>query len=193
VETTKILSIQQRIDDNDTVTHSVDDKGMLSKCFTLSQYEPLVAHLTNQRRLSGVRITSGTSKSDVIFFQRANFKFTGRRGQIPSERTYSKKSVSSFVFKNSNQRTSQSVEIVSTKSFELCQLEMYALVDHCGHPEIPINGTVTWQRGSTIATYSCHEGYALEPKTTTRTCHKGKWSGSEPLCKFLNGKASELC
>ena len=162
---------------------------MLSECFTLSQNEPLVAHLTKQRRLSGVRITSGTSKSDVIYFRRANFKITGRREQIPYERNLNE-SISLFVFENSNQRaSSQLIEIVSTKSFQLCQLEMYALVDQCGHPEIPINGTVTWQRGSTIATYSCHEGYALEPKTTTRICHKGKWSGSEPLCKLFEWKS----
>jgi Sushi repeat (SCR repeat) len=186
VETTKLSNITQRIDGNDTVTHSVDGEGMLSECFTLSQNEPLVAHLTKQRRLSGVRITSGTSKSDVIYFRRANFKITGRREQIPYERTKLNESISLFVFENSNQRaSSQLIEIVSTKSFQLCQLEMYALVDHCGHPEIPINGTVTWQRGSTIATFSCHEGYALEPKTTTRICHKGKWSGSEPLCKLF--------
>ncbi len=185
----------KQTNDNDTVTHSVDDKGLLSQCFTLSQYEPLVAHLSEQRRLSGVKITSGTSKSIVIFFQRANFKFTGRRGQIPYERTYSKKSILSFNFKNLNQRDySQLIEIVSTKSLQLCQLEMYPLVDQCRKfPEIPIHGTVTWQRGSPNATYSCHEGYALEPKTTTRICRKGKWSGSEPLCKFLNGKAFELC
>ena len=186
MEKVKILNIQQHVDDNETVTHSVDDKGTLSECFTLSRYETLVAHLSKRRRLSGVRITSGKNRSDVNLFQKANFKFAGRRGQIPSERTYSKKSISSFVFQISNQRTfSKSIEIVSTKSFQLCQLEMYALVDRCGHPEIPLNGSVTWQRGSPNATYSCDEGYALKPNTTTRTCHKGKWSGSQPLCKLF--------
>jgi Sushi repeat (SCR repeat) len=197
VETTKISNIQQRIENSETMTHSVDGEGMLFECFTLSQNEPLVVHLTEQRRLSGVRITSGTSKSDVIYFQRANFKFTGGQEQIPYERNLNE-SISLFVFENSNQRaSSQSVEIVSTKSFQLCQLEMYALVDQCGHPEIPINGTVTWQRGSTIATYSCHEGYALERITVfdwnTRTCQNGKWSGSELRCKFFLMRKHSSC
>jgi Sushi repeat (SCR repeat) len=78
------------------------------------------------------------------------------------------------------------IKIYFEQGFTSCILKIVASSDKCGHPEIPINGTVNWKRGSTSATYSCHEGYSLEPSNDTRTCQKGKWSGREPICKLFS-------
>jgi Sushi repeat (SCR repeat) len=176
--TTKVGKILQN---DETLT---DEQGMLSACTSFSQNEPLMVHLPDKRRLSGIRITSGTDKT-VQRFQKANFSFAGDDA-VPHHITYQRNnlsdSMSFFVFTNLTEELSVlSIKLASSQSFTVCQLEIYALPNQCGHPEIPINGNVIWQRGSTSATYSCHEGYSLEPNTT-RTCQKGKWSGSEPIC-----------
>ena len=184
--TTKVSKIQQS-DEKEEQALVVDEQGKFSECQSFSQSEPLMAHLTEKRRLSGIRITSGNENNIFQKFQRANFSFFGNDSvfQITYQRKNLSDSMSSFVFTNLTEELSVlSIKLASSQSFTVCQLEVYALPEQCGHPEIPINGRVNWQRGSLNATYSCQEGYSLELNRETRTCEKGKWSGSEPLCKL---------
>jgi Sushi repeat (SCR repeat) len=173
----------------------IDQQGKLSNCPSFSKSEPLTAQLPEKRRLSAIRISSAADDTNVNKFKKANFSFAGDENVVPQiayERNISSDSISLFVFTNlTEELSSLSIKLTSDKSFNLCQIELFALPDQCGHPEIPINGTVTWQRGYQNATYSCQEGYYLEQypiisfSAETRICEKGKWSGSEPLCELF--------
>jgi Sushi repeat (SCR repeat) len=163
---------------------------MFSERFTLMENQRILAYLSEKRRLSGIRIVSETNQTNVLKFQKAKFSFVGDEEydrKIGYERINDKNSISFFIFTNlTEELTSVSVELIHSRGFYVGQLEIYAFPNQCGHPEIPINGTVNWQSGSPIATYSCHSGYAVHSADTTRTCDKGKWSGNEPVCKPIS-------
>jgi Sushi repeat (SCR repeat) len=191
VETPTKLKILQR-GETKTRTLEIDVQGKpLRGCTLFSEREQLMIHLPDKQRMFGIRITS---EIDDTFerFQKAIFVLAGDEVKVPQiayERKNLSDSMSLFVFTNlTEELSSLTVKLVGNHYFNLCQLELFALPDQCGHPEIPINGTVTWQSGSSNAIYSCNEGYFLEPDTETRTCEKGKWSGTEPICKLFNSK-----
>ena len=189
MQKTKILEFLLKYE-KEIQTLVVDEQGKFSKCQSISQSETLMANLPEKRRLSGIKITSEFDQI-VKKFSESNFSFFGDGTifQIAYERKKISDSISLFVFTNLTEELSVlSIKFASSRSFIVCQLEVYALSEQCGHPEIPINGRVDWQRGSPNATYSCNEEYFLEPNSETRTCEEGKWSGSELICKQFNFK-----
>ena len=161
---------------------------MISGCLPFS-LGPLSVQFSEKRRPSGVMISSRNVTREVAKLIQTQFTFVGdneRGPNITFERINLESSVALFLFTNLSEKLSfESINVTSTKIFLLCRLEVFAFPDQCGQPEIPINGTVDWQRGSPKATYSCVEGYALEPGKKTRTCQNGRWSGTQPICKPL--------
>ena len=181
--------------ENHITTLTIDEQGKLSVCPSLSQTELLNVQLSEKLRLLGIRISLKTESFHIRKFSTANFSFVGDEGKVPQiayKRTNLSDSTSLFAFMNLTEELKiVSIKVASTASVDVCHLEIFAFPNECGHPEIPINGTVTWQRGSPTATYYCREGYHLEPNTKTRTCEEGKWSGTEPLCKLFQFKTFE--
>ena len=181
--------------ENHITTLTIDEQGKLSDCAPLSQTELLNVRLSEKLRLLGIRISSETKRLHLKKFSTANFSFVGDEEKVPQiayKRTNLSDSTSLFAFMNLTEELKiVSIKVASTASVDVCHLEIFAFPNECGHPEIPINGTVTWQRGSPTATYYCREGYHLEPNTKTRTCEEGKWSGTEPLCKLFQFKTFE--
>ena len=66
---------------------------------------------------------------------------------------------------------------------QLCEIEIFALADQCGHPEIPLNGHVQWKSSDLTAIYNCNPGFQMEPYTPIRHCLRGTWIGQEPVCR----------
>lgn len=67
---------------------------------------------------------------------------------------------------------------------EICEVEIYALGDQCGQPEIPINGHVDLSSDQLRATYQCAPGYKIDPESdAVRKCVNGNWAGLEPVCR----------
>ena len=69
-------------------------------------------------------------------------------------------------------------------SFYICKITLFAYHDECGHPEAPLHGHVQFEPGDTKATYRCDDGYQLNVPYDIRHCVRGKWNGSQPICKF---------
>ena len=69
--------------------------------------------------------------------------------------------------------------------FDTSSLLLLYLDFDCGHPGDIDNGNVTFTR-TTIgagATYSCKDGYELQPPGSIRICDRyGNWSGEVPTC-----------
>ena len=193
----KTIQIVQLLDTNekDAENLTIDEHGKISDCTLLSQTERLNVHLPEKHRLIGIKISSRTGNIHSKKFSAANFSFVGDDENAPKiayERINLSDLISFFVFKNlTTELTGVSIKLASTQSIIVCRLEIFVLPNQCGHPETPINGTVAWQRGSPTATYYCRQGFYLEPNTETRTCEKGKWSGTAPLCKSLKKNTFE--
>ena len=104
-----------------------------------------------------------------------------------------------------------SIGILSQKSLEVCEIEVYgqsrnchtnfmqieckfslvAGLFECGRPEIPTDGRVsivTNQNGQ-VATYSCKSGYMMVGGSE-RTCNATQWTGTEPICIRKNPRKS---
>jgi Sushi repeat (SCR repeat) len=187
VETARIVEIFHQFDDTETYSYSLNEQGILSQEFTLFPKDQVVVQLRERRRLYGIRLDPVTSGLDVFVFGKAQFSFVGDKNEAPQiayERMHLNNSSSLFAFKNlTEELTSVSFELVGSDGFSVRHLEIYAFPEQCGHPEIPKNGAVVWQSGSPTATYSCHSRYALHSANETRICQRGRWSGSEPVCK----------
>jgi Sushi repeat (SCR repeat) len=78
----------------------------------------------------------------------------------------------------------QRIELVSKAEIYICKIELMTYHDECGHPEVPLNGSVKWNLGNTEAIYRCDDGYQLSAPYDIRHCVRGKWNGSQPICEF---------
>ena len=60
----------------------------------------------------------------------------------------------------------------------------YSPVAYCDEPERPPNGVVTvyGRMTSSVATYSCNDGYILSGDSTRVCLGSGRWSGSDATC-----------
>ena len=67
-------------------------------------------------------------------------------------------------------------------SFKICEIVLFAYLDECGHPEVPLHGHVHFEPGDTKATYRCDDGYHLASNISNRHCIQGRWNGSQPIC-----------
>ena len=130
------------------MNHTINEKGILSQCFTFSHGQQLTIDLPEKRRLSGIGMSSWTSRPDIYLFERANSSFFGGEENITigHGRKTINDSASLFAFANVTGELS-SVRIVNLRGFRLCHLEIFSFPDECGHFEVPIHhftsGTTT--------------------------------------------------
>jgi hypothetical protein len=130
------LKILHQLDDACTASHTINEQGILSKWFKFSRGQQLTIDLPEKRRLSGISMSSWTSRPDIYLFERANFSFFGGEENITigHGRKNINNSASLFAFANVTGELS-SVKIVNLRGFRLCHLEIFSFPDECGHPE----------------------------------------------------------